>query len=274
MFKRKTIYITHFSICFLFLAGIPCAIHSNETILKDGITESEFIAFVTNHLSPFKSAKITYEGVHYIPPSSSKEGKSTNGTYVYRRCGEKQRKDIHWLGETPDNHYYVYDGSTGYFVHLDPGDPTIRSGPGFTKMWMTPDFLSFYGSNLDHFITKSFQILKIDPEQKKIRVFSDQYMRPDQYYEFTLLDDHHAYWKQCDVVYGDFVDRRVICDDFTEISGMLVPKTIHIQRIGKDGLYDQYQLKLIEGQVNNVEFEDGAFESPKDEHFSHRFINR
>ncbi|MEW6233886.1 MAG: hypothetical protein AB1656_00735 [Candidatus Omnitrophota bacterium] len=168
------------------------------------------------------------------------------------------RLDKYWTDKKPNYQSFIFDGSEGICLENDK----IIKSDGNTRMWMEPTSGGGFGVNLNRFVQNGFSIVEFDSATKKLRINSDIYYPKTHYFEFTLLDENPAYWKQCDNINKGVVISRVLCDHFKEISGMLVPETVVMQKHGglqENGFIDLLKMTLSEARVNDVLFAEDFF---------------
>lgn len=147
---------------------------------------------------------------------------------------------------------YAKSGVLGGFAQPEPRHPAS---------------LIRFGADMEWLVQRGYAIHRIDPQTRMIRLRLDDAYR-ENYYEFTLLDSHNAFWKRCEIVENGRHTATVECGDFIEREGMMIPQTVaiseHWPANGEAEREPQYihTYRLEEARINQGAFPDGYFDVP------------
>lgn len=189
-------------------------------------------------------------------------GLRIENTVVFSTNGNRKRQDYFRDNVEPKHYYDLFDGKEAYRCNI--GSDVVK-GAFYAGKWLSPIFDNGYGINIGMYIQNGFTIGKYDSVNCKIQVQSDVYMRPEEIFEFTLLESHYEYWKECDVLNKKGIREKAICENFKEFSSIMIPQVVKVQRKTKGTWYDYMSLTLVDAKTNNVDFPEGFFSPSKDE---------
>lgn len=182
--------------------------------------------------------------------------------YVFSRQGDLQRCDVFRPNDQTDHHAYLFDGQEGY-VYFSNKKQVTRS-PSFTERWSDPTQAMGYGFNLNQFLGEGFQIVSYDAGRRILQVKPLTGRNQDNVYEFTLMEGHPEYWTQLDVIQpGGAAVERVLCREFQEKEGILVPGEIIRQKFRGADLQDSLRLELVNANFHDPQFPQGFFQAPE-----------
>ncbi len=199
-----------------------------------------------------------------------KTGMQFDSFYVFSQDGNKQRTDIFRTNDTTRHHYYLFDGQNGFIIF--PEKNKIESSPSLTKRWENPSNCNGYGFNFYHFIDRGFAVQSIQDDKV---IVNSIYTNENQFFEFEFLDDNPLYWKKVtQKEQSGSTLMSVECDQFQEVNGILVPKTILISIKGKNDLYPFISLTLVKANIGDATFPEGFFDRPAGEKYIVKNYNR
>lgn len=191
------------------------------------------------------------------------EGGAVHSLQIFSSDGKRHRID-EFRGEGNLDHvYYGFDGMHGYAV--TPADGRVQTAPGLTFRWFNPKYAICYGASLDVFLRNGCEIASAAGGDRVIKMTSPHAQHT--MYAFHLLEGSDFHWNQCDVIStlgGGKTVSRVVCGDFQNDNGLLVPGNVKIFTLdGETGamrLLMEYQLQ--NAKVGNVQFADDFFNPP------------
>lgn len=235
----------------------------------------EQIAFVQDAIAKRKAGSMTPEEEKRIQHKSLEEleallqtyerhmqGFTIESIYVFSRQNDLQRCDVLRPEEQTEHHAYIFDGQKG-FVYFPHKNEVARSS-SFTERWSNPTQAIGYGFNLNQFLGDDFQMVSYDADRRILQLKPLEGRRKDNVYEFTLMEDRPEYWTQLDVIRpGGVVAERVLCREFQEKDGVLVPAEIVRQKLYGAELQDSFRLELVEADFQDPQFPQGFFQAPE-----------
>lgn len=169
-------------------------------------------------------------------------GFTREATRVYFVDRDYRRLEVQWPGDAIGVHDYVLaesiEGNLNLLHHaISPKNQLIDNE------LRAPDRPLRFGADLDWMLSCGYKIQNIDWRERKFILAPLGASLQKDLYEFTLLDGRNAYWKECAVLSFNSVPRRILCDDFTIIDGMLIPKSVQVQdAYGEECLYRTEEL--------------------------------
>lgn len=175
-------------------------------------------------------------------------GLTRDATRVYTVEGNYRRLDVRWPGTVPDAYYVLLNEKNQSILEFQ--NKIYPQMFGMAKWDNSPDHPFRMGADLDWFLQRGNCIMDVDWDGRKIRIerIGDATYNKTVY-EFTLLNGHTAYWKQCDTLKEGRVIRRILCSDFVERSGLWIPQSVQVQDIYGDEFYYLDSLYYQTGQA-------------------------
>ncbi len=218
-------------------------------------------------LTPEEEKRIGYKTLEELEAllqnyERHRQGFSIESFYVFSRQGDLQRCDVFRPNDQTEHHAYLFDGQEGY-VYFANKKQVTRS-PSFTERWSDPTQAAGYGFNLNQFLGDDFQIVSYDAGRRILQVKPLTGRNQDNVYEFTLMEGRPEYWTQVDVIQPGGADvERVLCREFQEKEGILVPGEIVRQKLRGAELQDSLRLELVEANFHDLQFPQGFFQAPE-----------
>lgn len=179
--------------------------------------------------------------------------------------GQSRRRDIFRQNDRGEQHFYLFDGN--YFYIKNPRSKIVRLGYEYPH---AEDYLCRYGADLDWFLKQGNTIHEVDNQARKITLFPPGGPQRDISYVFTLLEGNNAYWKECVAYSRDQPIRRILCEDFTEFEGMLVPRKVQIN-INESV---RSELQLMDAKIDRADFPKGFFQVSAEQGFAPRAMGQ
>lgn len=197
-------------------------------------------------------------------------GYTVESFQVFRQNGNKMRVDYFFDNQKPNHQFDVFNGRRGYHVTADT--QMVRSGPSYDEKWVTPLGCIHYGGGIDQWLKRGATITEFKQNQQKIKLDTPAF---DERYDFelTLLDDNKAYWKQCDLLVNGKVQLRIICSEFKDYNGFLIPQQVEYFRSIDGELVPDKKMTLVDAKIN-VNIPHHLFNKPNNNNFEFESLRR
>lgn len=198
-----------------------------------------------------------------------------DSTWILKTYNNKFRIDVHSNGKhLSSKHFmYIFDGKEGVVVH--PEKKTINKNTYVNMAFMTSMYTGCFGGDLYRFSkNKVYDLVSFNPENRKLVIKSDVFPPYADHCTYILHDSNYAYWKRFDVVDEyEKILKRIICNDFIDISGMLIPSYVIEQtRSAKQKkLIDFRVYQLDNAVVNDCDFGNDHFMHPKSDEYEIKY---
>jgi hypothetical protein len=207
------------------------------------------------------------------------ENSPRDAVYIYTSDGVNMRKDVFRPEGNPMHHYYLFDGYNGYLI--TPEDGKVRTSPSFAEQWLNYQEFPRFGSGLDSSLGKTMHVQQVisntENDNSTIFIVSNPTLDQKKYVmKITLLEENPLYWKTCEWKSGENTISRIICSDFRDHSGLLIPNVVIRQKPNnEDVMADEVHMTVIDVKINEeVEIEEGFFDLPSAENAKVARFNR
>ncbi|MDP8242479.1 MAG: hypothetical protein P9L94_00250 [Candidatus Hinthialibacter antarcticus] len=188
---------------------------------------------------------------------------SKEAIYIFSTDGFRFRQDVYRPQVTDEDHSYIFDGINGFLVKT--ADNVVRSGDLFTEYWTNFNSFARFGSGLEKALQQNTvyntDIISNNSGHHLI-VENNSMQKKGIHLDFTLLDSNPIFWEKCEHKINNKTTLRIVCEDFKEHDGIMVPGIVRRQKPSKNGFEDEYVLTLLDVKINTVEFPENFFNPP------------
>ena len=186
--------------------------------------------------------------------------------------GEVFRKDIVRDRVNPKERIWLYDGIHGCLIM--PIEKQVRTSSNFMQgydwFWEFP----IYGAGL-HRLAEGDYDITVDEDAVTVTIENLRMAMKNYRTIFTLYEPNPVYWTECLIKQGDRKAFRFLCQDFTDVDGMLIPQIVKQQDWRNGQWVDEEVMSFVDAKVNDdVQLQEGFFETPSADSFEVVRLNR